>query len=138
MSERHSDEPVDGRTDRRPAGELEASVLAALWAAGKALTPGAVRKELGGGLARTTVTTILTRLHAKGAVTRARSGRGYAYAPAQDSHGLTARRMHAELDKDADRGTVLARFVSDLSPADEQLLRSLLDDARPDGGDAGR
>ena len=51
--------------------------------------------------------------------------------------GTTARRMHAELDKDADRSTVLARFVSDLSPADEQLLRSLLDDGRPDGDGTG-
>ncbi|MGW2518316.1 BlaI/MecI/CopY family transcriptional regulator [Streptomyces sp. NPDC001617] len=122
-------DPADERTDRRPAGELEAGVLAALWAADGPLTPGAVQLELGNGLARTTVTTILTRLHAKGMVTRARSGRGYAYAPAQDSHGLTARRMHAELDKGEDRGTVLARFVSDLSPEDEQLLRSLLDGA---------
>jgi predicted transcriptional regulator len=128
------DGPVDGRTDRRPAGELEASVLAALWAADAPLTPGAVQLELGGGLARTTVTTILTRLHAKGTVTRARSGRGYAYAPAQDSPGLTARRMHAELDKDEDRGTVLARFVSDLSPEDEQLLRTLLEGG-PEGGE---
>ncbi|MCH5670391.1 BlaI/MecI/CopY family transcriptional regulator [Streptomyces gilvus] len=119
--------PADGHTDRRPAGELEASVLAALWAADGPLTPGAVQLELGGGLARTTVTTILTRLHAKGAVTRERLGRGYAYAPAQDAHGLTARRMHAELDKDEDRGTVLARFVSDLSPEDERLLRTLLE-----------
>ncbi|MEU1271015.1 BlaI/MecI/CopY family transcriptional regulator [Streptomyces sp. NPDC005799] len=119
--------PADGRTDRRPAGELEASVLAALWAADGPLTPGAVQLELGGGLARTTVTTILTRLHAKGAVTRERVGRGYTYAPAQDSPGLTARRMHAELDKDEDRGTVLARFVSDLSPEDERVLRTLLE-----------
>jgi hypothetical protein len=35
--------------------------------------------------------------------------------------------MHAELDKDEDRGTVLARFVSDLSPEDERLLRTLLE-----------
>ena len=134
MAEGHKDEPVEGRADRRPAGELEASVLAALWAAEEPLTPGAVQLELGGGLARTTVTTILTRLHTKGAVTRARSGRGYAYAPVQDSPGLTARRMHAELDKDEDRGTVLARFVSDLSPEDERLLRGLLADgaAGPD------
>ncbi|MCI3271237.1 BlaI/MecI/CopY family transcriptional regulator [Streptomyces cylindrosporus] len=127
MPEGQIDESGDGRADRRPAGELEAGVLAALWAADGPLTPGAVQLELGGGLARTTVTTILTRLHAKGVVSRARSGRGYAYAPVQDSHGLTARRMHAELDKDEDRRTVLARFVSDLSPEDEELLRALLE-----------
>ncbi|MEU6662491.1 BlaI/MecI/CopY family transcriptional regulator [Streptomyces sp. NPDC046821] len=126
--------------ERRPAGELEASVLAALWAAEVPLTPGEVQRALADDLARTTVTTILTRLHAKGTVTRDRAGRGYAYRPAQDSHGLTARRMHAELDKDEDRGTVLARFVSELSSEDEQMLRALLDgagsafDSGSDGG----
>ncbi|WP_406105115.1 BlaI/MecI/CopY family transcriptional regulator [Streptomyces sp. NBC_01003] len=123
--------------ERRPAGELEASVLAALWAAETPLTPGEVQRALADGLARTTVTTILTRLHAKGTVTRDRAGRGYAYRPAQDAHGLTARRMHAELDKDDDRGTVLARFVSELSSEDEQMLRALLDGGDGDGGDSG-
>lgn len=134
MAEGHEHRPADGRPDRRPAGELEASVLAALWAADAPLTPVAVQVALGGDLARTTVTTILTRLHAKGAVTRTSAGRGYAYSPAQDLPGLTARRMHAELDKDANRGTVLARFVSGLGPEDEELLRALLDDGRADPG----
>lgn len=35
--------------------------------------------------------------------------------------------MHHELDKDTDRQTVLARFVSDLGPEDERLLRDLLE-----------
>jgi predicted transcriptional regulator len=134
MAEGHEDPPAGGRPDRRPAGGLEASVLAALWAAEAPLTPVAVQAALGGDLARTTVTTILTRLHTKGAVTRTPAGRGYAYAPAQDPPGLTARRMHAELDKDANRGTVLARFVSGLGPEDEELLRALLDDGRADPG----
>ncbi|MFF2852412.1 BlaI/MecI/CopY family transcriptional regulator [Streptomyces sp. NPDC058001] len=121
-----AEEQPDRQPDRRPAGELEASVLAALWAADVPLTPGAVQIALGGELARTTVTTILTRLHTKGAATRTRAGRGFAYAPSQDRHGLTARRMHAELDKDADRHTVLARFVSELNTEDEQVLRDLL------------
>ncbi|SEN05041.1 Predicted transcriptional regulator [Actinacidiphila rubida] len=123
----------DATAGRRPAGELEASVLAALWAArGRALTPADVQRELGtslgSSLARTTVTTILARLFEKGSVSRTRSGRGYAYLPVQDSPGLAARRMRTELDKSADddRGTVLARFVSELAPDDEALLRSLL------------
>ncbi|MCX5438643.1 BlaI/MecI/CopY family transcriptional regulator [Streptomyces sp. NBC_00063] len=123
--------------ERRPAGELEASVLAALWAAETPLTPGEVQRALADDLARTTVTTILTRLHAKGTVTRDRAGRGYAYRPAQDSHGLTARRMHAELDKDEDRGTVLARFVSELSTDDERMLRALLDGGADSGTEGG-
>ncbi|MCM2427719.1 BlaI/MecI/CopY family transcriptional regulator [Streptomyces sp. RKAG337] len=120
---------------RRPPGELEASVLAALWAAGGPLTPADVQRDLGRALARTTVTTILARLHDKGAVARTRSGRGYAYTPTQDSPGLAARRMRTELDKEQDRETVLARFVSQLSPDDEQLLRALLDDAEPGTGE---
>ncbi|MCZ4118742.1 BlaI/MecI/CopY family transcriptional regulator [Streptomyces sp. H39-S7] len=114
---------------RRPPGELEASVLAALWAAEGPLTPADVQRGLGSALARTTVTTILARLHDKGAVARTRSGRGYAYTPTQDSPGLAALRMRTELDKEEDRETVLARFVSQLSTDDEQLLRALLDDA---------
>jgi predicted transcriptional regulator len=114
---------------RRPSGELEASVLAALWSAdGRALTPADVQRDLGTALARTTVTTILARLYEKGSVSRTRSGRGYAYLPVQDSPGLAARRMRTELDKSGedDRGTVLARFVSQLGPDDERLLRELL------------
>ncbi|WP_329302442.1 BlaI/MecI/CopY family transcriptional regulator [Streptomyces sp. NBC_00659] len=126
------------KDERRPAGELEASVMAALWAAGVPLTPGRVQTELGSGLARTTVTTILSRLHEKGIVGRERLGRGYAYFPVQDPHGLTARRMHTELDRDDDRETALARFVAQLSPDDERLLRDLLEPdlgTRPEPGD---
>ncbi|MFD8326828.1 BlaI/MecI/CopY family transcriptional regulator [Streptomyces lydicus] len=117
---------------RRPAGELEASVLAALWTARVPLSPAEVQGALGGRLARTTVTTILTRLHDKGVVSRSRAGRGFAYSPIQDSAGLTARRMRSELDKQDDRGTALARFVSQLTDEDEQLLRTLLEGAGAD------
>jgi predicted transcriptional regulator len=118
---------TDSGAERRPAGELESSVLAALWTAGKPLTPGQVQQALGTSLARTTITTTLSRLYEKGSVTRRRSGRGYAYTPTEDAAGLTARRMHSELEKDEDRSTVLARFVSQLRDEDEQLLRSLLE-----------
>ncbi|MFJ3307096.1 BlaI/MecI/CopY family transcriptional regulator [Streptomyces sp. NPDC086549] len=118
---------ADSKDERRPSGELEASVMAALWAAGAAQTPGQVQLSLGTGLARTTVTTILSRLHEKGVVDRRRQGRGYAYFPVQDAQGLTARRMHTELDRDSDRETALARFVAQLSADDERVLRDLLE-----------
>ncbi|MFE9725741.1 BlaI/MecI/CopY family transcriptional regulator [Streptomyces sp. NPDC005794] len=121
---------AEGAVERRGAGELEASVLAALWAADGPRTAGQVQRSLTMELARTTVTTILSRLFEKGTVGRERSGRGFAYFPVQDTHGLTARRMHHELDKDNDRQSVLARFVSDLGPEDERILRDLLE-----GGD---
>ncbi|MER6119207.1 BlaI/MecI/CopY family transcriptional regulator [Streptomyces sp. NPDC001743] len=106
---------------------MESTILAALWAAGTPLTPGQVQRAVATELARTTVTTILSRLYEKGAVTRSRSGRGFAYTPTEDVAGLTARRMHSELRKEQDRGTVLARFVSQLTDEDERLLRDLLD-----------
>ncbi|MEU1306975.1 BlaI/MecI/CopY family transcriptional regulator [Streptomyces shenzhenensis] len=118
---------ADSKDERRPAGELEASVMAALWAADGPQTPGQVQLSLGADLARTTVTTILSRLHEKGVVDRHRQGRGYAYVPVQDAQGLTARRMHTELDRDSDRETVLARFVAQLSADDERVLRDLLE-----------
>ena len=124
---------------RRHPGELEASVLAALWAGERALTPGDIQRAIGGDLARTTVNTILTRLFDKGVVVRTRVGRAFAYAPAQeaqDAPGLAARRMRSELEKEADRSIVLARFVSGLSEDDEQVLRALLSrDAAEDGRD---
>jgi predicted transcriptional regulator len=115
-------------------GELEAAVLAVLWAADSPLTARRVQDALPMPLARTTVATLLARLYEKGAVMRERAGRGYAYAAAQDRQGLTARRMHRELDKDADREVVLARFVSQLGPDDERILRELLEGEVPESG----
>jgi predicted transcriptional regulator len=113
---------------RRASGELEAAVLAVLQSAGSPLTPGQVRDRLGCGLAYTTVVTILSRLQAKGVLTRLKTGRAYTYAPVADEPGLAARRMQCVLDAQADRELVLARFVSGLSPADERLLRRMLGD----------
>ena len=118
---------------RRAAGQLESAALTVLQAAGCPLTPGEVLDRLGGGLAYTTVVTILSRLHAKGVLTRLRSGRAYSYAPVADVPGLAARRMRGVLDAEADREAVLARFVSELSPSDEKLLRRMLRDERAGG-----
>ena len=111
---------MPGQTPR-PRGALEREVLA----------------ELGGGLAYTTVMTTLTRLQAKGVLTRRLSGRAYVYAvagdPDQVEASLAAHRMRRVLDAGGDRAGVLARFVADLSPEDEQLLAGLLA-ADPDDG----
>jgi len=111
---------------RRAAGELEAAVLAVLQAAHRPLSPGEVRENVGGGLAYTTVVTIMSRLHDKGVLERRKSGRAYLYAPVADEPGLAARRMARMLDGEPDREAVLARFVSGLSSSDEELLRRML------------
>src|SRR4051812_8729827 len=111
------EEPMKREHGRRPAGVLEAEVLAALWAADRPLTPREVQDELGGELAYTTVMTTLARLSEKGAVSRRRAGRAYAYSPVLDQAGTAAARMRELLDSGADREGVLARFVGSLSDA---------------------
>jgi predicted transcriptional regulator len=111
---------------RRAPGTLEAEVLAALWAAEEPLTPEDVRLVLEEQLAYTTVSTILARLHEKGAVGREAKGRGYTYFPVMDQQGLTARRMRALLDGQADRAGVLSRFVDSLDPKTLAALQRVL------------
>ena len=138
---------------RRPSGTLESAVLAVLWDAGRALSPGEVRDRLAartgeadslstgsgatsGELSYSTVVTILTRLYEKKSLARHRDGRAFRYAPVADEAGLAARRLAALLDNAPDRTAVLSRFVEDLSDRDEQLLRALLG-GRLGGNDAG-
>ncbi|MEU6343342.1 BlaI/MecI/CopY family transcriptional regulator [Streptomyces sp. NPDC046977] len=123
-----------GATPRRARGELERDVLAALWAAREPMTAGQVQQRLSGDLAYTTVLTILVRLHEKGVLHRHRQGRGYAYAATRDEASHTAQRMRTLLDAGSDREAVLARFVSELSTADEQMLQRLLSDSEAHGG----
>ncbi|CAL9666419.1 BlaI/MecI/CopY family transcriptional regulator [Streptomyces sp. enrichment culture] len=118
------------RARRRGQGELEALVLSALSEADGPVTAGWVQENLGGDLAYTTVITILTRLLEKGAVSRERAGRSFAWTPASDHAGLAARKMRKVLDAESDREAVLASFVTGLDPDDERLLRALLGHAR--------
>jgi predicted transcriptional regulator len=123
----------DRPNKRRPAGALEAEIVAALWAAGEPLTPKSVQDELGGKLAYTTVMTALTRLYEKGVVSREKSGRAYAYTAVLDSPGIAAARMSELLEAGGDREAVLARFLGTLSDTDEQTLVELLRAAEADG-----
>ncbi|WP_171118253.1 MULTISPECIES: BlaI/MecI/CopY family transcriptional regulator [Streptomyces] len=123
------------RSRRRGQGELEALILSALREADGPVTAGWVQERLGGDLAYTTVITILTRLLAKGAVTRERAGRSFAWTAASDQAGLAAHRMRKVLDAESDREAVLASFVTGLGPDDERLLRELLGQSRGEGED---
>jgi predicted transcriptional regulator len=112
---------------RRAAGALEAEVMTVLQRAGRPLNAADVQSLLSDDLAYTTVVTILSRMHAKGLLTREKEGRSFRYSPVSDEPGLVARRMHRTMAAEPDRQAVLARFVDTLSDQDEQLLRDLLD-----------
>lgn len=123
---------------RRGQGELEAHVLSVLKGAAEPVPVAWVQERLGGDLAYTTVITILTRLHGKGAVERERAGRSFVWTAVSDEAGLAALRMRKVLDAEADRQAVLASFVTALSKNDELLLRELLaaEPESPDLSDA--
>jgi predicted transcriptional regulator len=110
-------------------------VLAALWAADKPLTAGEVVQAVGADLAYNTVQTILSRLHAKGAVEREQAGRAHAYRPVLDEAGIAATRMRAMLDRSGDHTAVLARFLGTLSPQQEATLARLVNEHRGEGDD---
>ncbi|MFE9694994.1 BlaI/MecI/CopY family transcriptional regulator [Micromonospora sp. NPDC005806] len=111
---------------RRGYGDLAQAVLDVLEEAAEPMTPAQVRDVLGGGLAYTTVMTVMVRLCDQGLLSRKRAGRAYEYALVRDPAQITARRMHRLLAVDADRAGVLARFVDGLTGEDERVLRDLL------------
>jgi predicted transcriptional regulator len=110
---------------RRAAGQLEAEILAVLWAAPTPLSPAQVQAALGE-LAYNTVHTILTRLTEKGQVARVTHDSRPAYAPVKDAAQHAADRMLAALDAGPGRKEVLATFVTRLTADEEAALRAVL------------
>jgi predicted transcriptional regulator len=74
-------------------GELEASVLSALWDHGELATP-EVFTYVGKprGLAYTTILTVLQRLYRKGLVSRRSEGKAHVYSPALSREQFSERR----------------------------------------------
>ena len=101
--------------------------MTALWATPSQLTPGEVQRTLGRELAYTTVMTTLARLHAKGMVDRVKLGRAYAYSPVKRWDEHAAQAMTEVLSRGGDKAAVLTHFVESLDPAEEALLRQLLE-----------
>jgi predicted transcriptional regulator len=125
-----------GQPGRRGPGELETEVLAALWAAGRALTPAQVQAELDDRVAYNTVQTILSRLLDKGLVEREPVGRAHRYQPTRGQAELAAEQMHAVLSRGHDHTAVLQRFLTALSDTDRDALRRLVQRPTPPDADA--
>lgn len=113
-------------TARRPMGALENEVMTYMWATTTPAIPAEVHQAIAPDLAYTTVMTVLSRLWAKGLLTREPKGRGYAYAPVQTEAEHRAEEMQSTLERSDDRGAVLSSFVSSLSRKDAERLRRLL------------
>ena len=118
--------PHSKMASRRAAGELEAEVLAALWAADEPLSTAQVRRSVGGDLAYNTVQTILVRLYDKGLIDRIADGRRHEYFPVKGAEEMAAEQMQALLSRGRDRQAVLQRFATSLSVEDARVLRAML------------
>jgi predicted transcriptional regulator len=112
---------------RRPDGALENDVLRVLWSAERPLLPAEINERLDSGLAYTSVATVLTRLQAKGLVTRSPAGRAYAYEATLDESELAVRRISELLESSSDRTLVLSRFIGGLSPREAKAIRAMLE-----------
>ena len=113
----------------RQLGQLEAVVMAELWAADEPLPVRAVleRLQTGRELAYTTVMTVLENLRRKGLVERIKAGRAYDYRPLLSREEHTATLMQEVLAGGADRRVTLLRFAEQIPPAELASLRAALD-----------
>lgn len=101
-----------------------------LWKGATPMSPGQVQTAMGGELAYATVSTILGRLHAKGLVARTTVGRTHHFVPTIEQSAYVSDQVRRLLEQ-GDRSAVLQGFVAGLTPADERLLLSMLDDSGP-------
>lgn len=111
-------------------GALESEVMGVLWQAPGALTVREVLDALNEGrseeLAYTTVMTVLTRLTAKGVLSRSRRGRGFVYMPlAEDEAGVAVQEV---LNRYGDAAVAHFLNASAADPAAKERLRRLLED----------
>ena len=113
----------------RRKGELEQLVLATLWASDSPLTAVDVRAEFDEPVpATTTIITVLERLRTKGLVSREKSGTdSYRYTTTSDHNAHIANSMASALATSTDRSLALLNFTGQLSDADKEALRRMLD-----------
>lgn len=114
-------------------GELERAVMEHLWDVPPEQPTLSVREVLEKvsttrPLAYTTVMTVLTRLHAKGAVTRTRQGRAWLYAASGTREEMTADTLRHTLGglKGQDRKTALLHFLDGSTQTEVAELRRAL------------
>lgn len=112
---------------RRKLGQLEAEILAVLASGrGRPFSIIALQGLLDGPPAATTIHTVLTRLLAKGMVTREAAGRGFVYTLTVDESEVAAEKMFSPLRSAHDPHSVLNQFARGLSPEEIEALEAIL------------
>ena len=120
----------------RRLGDLEALVMARLWAADEPMTVRAVLEHLQQQrpLAYTTVMTVMDNLHKKDVLQREPDGRAYVYWPARSREEYAADLVEEALDVTEDRAAALLGFVDRMTPKEVAKLRRALGAAKVDKG----
>ena len=119
----------------RRLGELERRVMDVLWDSGTAPLTGREVADQLPDRAYTTVLTILERLRRKNLVERSTDGRTHRFAAADTREAYRAELMIDALgEPTANRSAVLVRFAESVSPAEADVLRQALGDARGSPG----
>ena len=109
-------------------GELERSIMAVLWDAGRPMTVREVHEAVSGNrsLAYTTIMTVMGRLHVKGVLSRSEARRAFSYEPVHSRADHAALLMTQALADSLDRDAALVHFVDTISRDEEGALRAAL------------
>ena len=109
-------------------GDLERTVMQALWAADEPLTGRDVAAALARpDLAYTTVLTVLTRLEKKDLVRRDSTARAHTYVAVASREDHVAELMQQALGQAGDRAAALQHFARSMTPEEAAALRQALD-----------
>lgn len=113
---------------RKILGDLEAEVMEAVWACGRA-TVHDVHERLAADreLAYTTVMTVMSRLAEKGLLERRKDGAAYVYEPAASKEEFTRRTVGTVLSELLDDFTApaMSQFVDLVGEQDEAVIEAL-------------
>lgn len=113
-------------------GELESSVLEALWTRGELATP-AVFDAVGRprALAYTTILTVLQRLYRKGLVSRRGAGKAHVYSPAMSREQFSERRAEVLAGAMIGLGSAgLSAFLAEADRLDPAFVSNLRNQLR--------
>ena len=115
----------------REFGQLERAIMEVAWAGDRPYQVREVRERLSYGrpVAYTTVMTVMTILHGKGALRREMHGRAWRYWAAETREEHDARLMAEVLRSGGNRRLTIRRFVERASGEELQTLRVAVDDA---------
>ena len=114
---------------RKILGDLEADVMEAIWARGRATVHDIHERlaEADRELAYTTVMTVMSRLAEKGLLERRKDGQAYVYMPAASKEEFTRRTVGTVLSELLDDFTApaMSQFVDFVGEQDEAAIEAL-------------